>query len=62
MSEIYWGYLRHIFRESKLEFRDEGKAMYDMVRLARIDGCPDDVFEQLVQDLRNEGSLTHGNH
>jgi hypothetical protein len=55
---IYWGYLRNIYRESKLQHRgDESKAMYDMIRVARMDNCPDDVLKGLVNDLREEGSL-----
>lgn len=61
MTEIYWGYLRAIYRESYANFRDEGKAIYDMVRMARIDGCPKDILDRLVQDLRDEGSISASN-
>jgi hypothetical protein len=56
-DQPYWGYLREVFRTSKAAHQDDGKAMYDMVSTARQDGCPDDVFRGLVEDLRHEGSL-----
>lgn len=60
MGEVYWGYLRAIYRETKAYTRDEGAAMFAMAKMAREDNCPDTVLRGLVQDLRDEGAITDG--
>ncbi len=55
---VYWGYLRAVFRQSKSVHGDESKAMYDMVKMAREDGCPDDMLTYLVETLRQNGDLS----
>lgn len=54
---IYWGYLRAHFRDRKYQTGDVGAAMFAMVKLAREDGCPDFIFDRLVEPLREDGAL-----